>query len=114
MRVWDLAPSYLCDKHLRAEHFEMHCIYTIVKKIETTPTDKIGYRNHPEVKRWVGKLPALKRRHDIVAEEMVRRGWNHKSPLEFYPGKLDQFDYVQSVEEQKKILRKKGCSCIRR
>ena len=37
---------------------------------------------HPETLRWVGKLAALFARHDALVEEMDRRGFTHRSPLD--------------------------------
>jgi hypothetical protein len=45
MRVWDIPVKDLCNKHLVAQHYEIHCIYSILTK------DLKGYRNHPEIKR---------------------------------------------------------------
>lgn len=108
MRIWDLDVSVLCKNHLSGEHRELHAIWSVLTK------GKKGYRNHPEVKRWDGKLLALKARHDAQVKEMDRRGWNHKSPLqgELPPGHLlIQTEFLHTVEEQIALLREKGCTC---
>ena len=107
MRIWDIRPNKLCRNHLLAEHRELHAIWVILTK------NKKGYRNHPETKRWQGKLKALYMRHQALANEMKERGYNHKSPLSkrFATGLSLQNEYVDSISKQKKILKNKGCSC---
>ncbi len=74
---------------------------------------KKGYANHPETKRWAGKLKALFRVHEHIVQEMLARGYNHNSPLDktLAKGKSVQTSYVDSIERQIEILREKGCSC---
>lgn len=77
MRVWDYHPRLLCNKHLIAQHNEIHAIHSII----TNGLD--GFSNHPEVKRWVGKLGALYRTHERTTAEMLVRGYNHNSELPY-------------------------------
>ena len=105
MRVWDLPPYFLCDKHLSGEHREIHGIYNIL-----TLGHK-GYSHHPETKRWIGKIDALVRRHDMVVREMVRRGMNHKSPLTPIGDKDTQDKLINTIEEQIIWIGSKGCEC---
>lgn len=107
MRVWDVPPKILCRNHLLGEHRELHAIWTILTQ------GKIGYSHHPETLRWNGKLHALYRRHDLLVAEMIRRGYNHHSVLDkkMASGSKIQTDYVDSYENQIKILKHKRCSC---
>lgn len=107
MRVWDIKPKLLCRKHLLGEHRELHGLYTILAH------DKKGYRQHPETKRWEGKLAALYSRHEQLVKEMERRGYVHASPLEkkFAKGKKIQDAFVHTKKQQLKILREKPCEC---
>lgn len=107
MRVWDVSPTILCRKHLLGEHRELHAIYVILSK------DKKGYRNHPETKRWVGKLAALYLRHEKLVEEMGKRGYVHASPLDkkHAKGKKIQDEFVDSPRTQMKRLKEKPCEC---
>lgn len=107
MRVWDLNPEILCRAHLLGEHREIHAIWSVIAN------DREGYRNHPETLRWVGKLAALRKRHDIVAKEMLARGYNHNTPLDARSstGRKTQNEYVHTPEEQIDILRGKKCGC---
>lgn len=106
MRIWDVPPRCLCRQHLLGEHRELHALWTILQN------NKAGYRNHPETKRWVGKLAALHARHEMLVAEMQRRGYHHKTPLPTPPpDKVKQDEYVHTVAEQKVILREKPCDC---
>lgn len=105
MRIWDIPPSKLCRKHLLGEHRELHAIWSVLTN------GKRGYSNHPETKRWVGKLKALFIRHQQLVKEMKNRGWKHKSDL------IEPFDqsvqdvFVDTPEKQVLILRSKKCEC---
>ena len=107
MRIWDIAPKRLCRNHLLGEHRELHAIWTILNK------NKRGYANHPETKRWKGKLKALYCKHKSLAKEMKRRGFKHESSLDinFASGSCRQIKYVDSVRKQIKILKAKNCKC---
>ena len=107
MRIWDIPASKLCRNHLLGEHRELHAIWSILTK------DKKGYSNHPETLRWKGKLKALYLRHEELVEEIQKRGFNHKSPLDcrLATGSSTQDKFVDSVEDQIKLLKKKKCEC---
>ena len=110
MRIWDIEPRKLCDRHLLGEHSELHGLWNILTQ------GKKGYANHPETRRWRGKLKALYLRHKKLVKEMSVRGFNHKSPLdpELATGKSRQTEYVDTPEEQIIILRAKNCNCFTR
>ncbi len=107
MRIWDVEPSILCRNHLLGEHRELHALWVILSK------GKKGYQNHPETKRWKGKLKALYHRHTQMVIEMKKRGYAHHSDLDeqYAVGKGKQDAFVHTVEEQYIILKKKGCEC---
>ena len=107
MRIWDIQPKKLCRNHLLGEHRELHAIWTVITE------EKHGYSHHPETLRWIGKLNALYNRHEKLVKEMQRRGFNHNSILEkrLAIGGSKQNVFVDSIENQIKILRAKGCNC---
>jgi len=107
MRIWDIPVSCLCRRHLLGEHRELHAVWTILTR------NKRGYRRHPETLRWEGKLKALYRRHLELVEEMAGRGYRHRSPLdpELATGSGIQDIMIDSIEEQHRILCRKGCDC---
>ncbi len=108
MRIWDLPPRILCRQHLLGEHRELHGLWNILT------LGKRGYSRHPETLRWVGKQAALYARHQELVAEMERRGYVHRSPLDrkLATGKRRQSDFVNSVREQRMLLREKGCACL--
>jgi hypothetical protein len=107
VRVWDLPPSCLCRKHLLAQHNEIHGLWTVLTQ------HRIAYANHPETRRWRGRLLALSKRHEETSLEMLARGYNHNSPLDeaLATGDAEQPDYVDTPERQQQLLREKGCEC---
>lgn len=114
MRVWDIPVSCLCNKHLLAQHNEIHAIYSIITN------NKTGFAKHPEVMRWRGHIDALVIKHVYTTEEMIARRMNANSPL----GAILDFNTEwpepwQPVAEQLKILRGKaniihGCDCYKK
>ena len=107
MRIWDLPPECLCRQHLLGEHRELHALWSILTQ------GKPGFANHPETRRWRGKRKALFLRHDQLVAEMQRRGYRHRSPLPaaLATGAAVQTEYVDTPDEQRRLLREKGCGC---
>ena len=107
MRIWDIPPENLCQPHLLGEHRELHAIWVVLTQ------NKKGYTHHPETLRWKSKLHALYDRHSLLVSEMKRRGFDHKSNLDkrLATGSTKQNEFVNSPEEQVKILKNKNCKC---
>jgi hypothetical protein len=107
MRIWDVDPPSLCRSHLLGEHRELHAIWTILTQ------GKRGYANHPEVRRWQGKLAALYERHEAQVTVMTRRGYRHASPLDpsLASGEREQDEQLASTTEQRALLAAKACGC---
>ncbi len=107
MRIWDLDPERLCRQHLLGEHFELHILWSIITE------GRKAYSNHPETRRWRGKLKALFFRHEALVEEMSRRGYRHQTPLPSgqATGLAVQKEYKDTPAEQVQILKSKGCDC---
>jgi hypothetical protein len=82
MRIWDIDPGYLNRQSLLGEHRELHAIFVVL-----TQNGK-GYASHPETRRWKDHLPALGKRHDLLVEEMLFRGYHHRSPLPLIDGEI--------------------------
>jgi len=110
MRVWDIEPKYLCRPHLLGEHRELHAVW----KILTVNNGVGGYAKHPETLRWNGRLKALFSYHDRIVAEMKNRGYKHNTPLDkkLAKGKEKQDKFVNTLEEQKEILKNKKCDCF--
>lgn len=107
MRIWDIEPERLCRSHLLGEHAELHALWSVLTQ------GKRGFSNHPETRRWRGRLKALYARHRELVAEMERRGYRHASPLDagLATGEDRQTEFVDPPEEQLRILRRKGCGC---
>lgn len=112
MRIWDIHPKHLCRKHLLAEHRELHGLWNILTKHKS----KGGYSRHPETLRWVGKKKALYRRHKELAKELLRREYLHHSPLQkrYATGLGGQKIFIDTIREQRQILKQKPCQCLLR
>lgn len=110
MRVWDIHPKHLCRKHLLGEHRELHGLWNILTKHK----GKGGYAHHPETKRWVGKNKALYLRHEKLVQEMTRRGYEHRSPLnmKWATGSGSQRVFIDSIPSQRVLLTAKPCECL--
>jgi Pyrimidine dimer DNA glycosylase len=108
VRIWDLDPGALCDRHLLGEHRELHAIWTILTD------DRRGYARHPETMRWRGRLAALYARHEAEVAEMTRRGFRHASPLDrrLATGAAEQTEQVDAVDAQRARLAAAGCGCL--
>lgn len=111
MRIWDVNVKILCRKHLLGEHRELHGLWNILTKHRGIG----GYSNHPETKRWVGKLNALYNRHEELVEEMKNRGYNHKTDLDkkLINDNNKQDIFINTIDEQIKILKLKPCDCLK-
>lgn len=70
-------PTLLCDKHLLGEHGEIH---------KHLPSFRKGYKISGRFNPFIQiQLNAILSRHDELAQEMIKRGMNHKSPLKDIP-----------------------------
>jgi hypothetical protein len=91
MRMWMIDPKLMCDQHLLGEHGELHkFIPSFHKKY------KVTNRVSPVVQI---ELSSYQERHDELAEEMLSRGMNHKSPLP----KLPDFSYLPDEHYNAKV-----------
>lgn len=90
MRMWMVDPKLLCDKHLIGEHGEIHKHKHIFEK-----KYKITKRISPVVQI---EPESMEIRHNILAEEMLRRGFNHNSPY-IQPN----LDYLNNNERYAKV-----------
>lgn len=72
MRLWMTDPEIMCDKHLMGEHFETHMFYGSIK----LKRKMNGFVDNNKL-----EIKSLKKRHDELAKEMIRRGFKHNSEL---------------------------------
>lgn len=65
-------PRILCRNHLLGEHNEMHAFVGTINKCRKVD----GY-----ICNNLLEPLSITKRHDELAEEMINRGMNHKSPI---------------------------------
>lgn len=98
MRMWDVPPECLCRKHLMGEHLEMHMFVGSINK-------------HINMKGFIEKglveTNKIIERHNILAIEILKRGYNHKSPIEEIKGSFDHKGKV-NTQESLNVL---SCRC---
>ena len=99
MRMWLVDPTTMCVKHLNAEHLEMHMFVGAINKGKSVK----GYIEKEEV-----ELHSIKSRHDVLAAEMKRRGYNHVT-------EMDELNYPRlghiPVEKSDALLRTRCPQC---
>lgn len=74
MRMWNVNPQLLCNKHLLGEHVEMHMFVGTINKGKSIQ----GY-----IQKGLVNPQQINPRHQALAEEMLARGMNHQSDLDF-------------------------------
>ena len=90
MRMWLCDPKIMCQKHLCGEHLEVHMFLGSLKQGKKID----GYLNNN-----LFEPMALWWRHKQLADEMIERGYNHKSEMFGVP------DNVLSLPEEKRDVR---------
>lgn len=83
--MWMVDPRIMCRKHLLGEHVETHMFFGTIKK---GCVSLKGY-----VDNNLLEVSSLRERHDLLAKEMVRRGYRHQTPM----GNCDR-SKVESVQ----------------
>lgn len=93
-RMWMGLPSTMCRCHLLGEHKEIHQLLGQLKK-------KLSIKGY--IINNCIEVSSIKRRHDELVEEMVRRGYNHKSPI---PEQIEiegYYEYLSNEDKNFKI-----------
>ena len=72
MRMWMVDPRILCQKHLCGEHVELHMFLSHIKLKRKVD----GYIDNNLL-----EPRSIYERHCDLQNEMIGRGYNHKSPL---------------------------------
>lgn len=101
MRVWDIHPGYLNSRSLLGEHREVHALFSVILG------NKTGYARHPETLRWRDCLGALAIRHDLLVQEMLLRGYRHRSPGPAVEASPWPAGYIDPPHEQVSLLARK-------
>jgi hypothetical protein len=106
MRMWNIHPKKMCNKHLLGEHVECHMFVGCLNKNKNIQ----GYLD-----KGLVEVHNIKKRHNNLVKEMKARGFNHKSPLPKYKmkkaGKINAkknfIELNKRCKECKKINNKK-------
>ena len=74
-REFKINPKYMCDVHLKGEHYELHVFVGLLK---------LRRQVSEYVKGNMLEISTLKERHDELVRELQTRfkNFNHDSPLE--------------------------------
>lgn len=72
MRMWNVNVEKMCDKHLLGEHVEMHMFVGTIRK---------GNSIKGFIDGGLVEVDNIKKRHDELTAEMLKRGMRHNSPL---------------------------------
>ena len=102
MRMWMIDPTLMCRKHLLGEHVEVHMLAgTIIKG-----NSLAGFF----AKRLLAPQH-MHSRHKALSDEMVKRGYNHNSPM---PAVVTRLRGIVHPEESKAELLKRCPDCSAR
>lgn len=72
MRMWNVDPELLCRQHLLGEHVELHMFVGCITRKKSIA----GY-----IRDGLVEVHHIARRHQLLADEMRKRGYNHQSPI---------------------------------
>lgn len=95
--MWMVNPLLLCRQHLQGQHVECHMFAGSIKK-------RINLQGY--VDNNLLELDALFWYHDQCANELIRRNYNHKSPLITFDFKeyiLDDYILNSKVNKPKAL-----------
>lgn len=109
MRMWKINPKLLCKNHLLGEHYELHKFVGALNKSHNLT----GY-----ITNGLMEIHHIRKRHKLLANEMGRRGMNHKSELSEFvyriKGKVDPDKSIKDLSERCSECRnliKDGAKC---
>lgn len=77
-RMWMLPPPILCRNHLLGEHKEIHQLVGAIRKGRWKVIK--GHARLGQI-----ETRSIAARHEELVQELLRRGYNHHSPLPAYP-----------------------------
>jgi len=101
MRMWMVDPERMCNQHLLGEHNEIHMFIGSLTKKKKLDGFLIKGLLEPN---------SIKSRHEELLKEMIKRGFNHHSPIVDVPDISYLEDLVNvtvnPVESYKELLRR--------
>ncbi len=94
-RMWNLPPEKMCNHHLLGEHKEMH---------QAVGSLNAGKSLKGHIERGQLEVHNIKKRHEELVKEMLRRGFKHKSPLPKF--KSFEAGYIDTGYNRKDLRQK--------
>lgn len=104
MRMWNVNPKLMCRQHLLGEHLEMHMFTGCLRN----RVNLFGY-----IRAGLVEIKNIKKRHDKLVIEMKRRGYNHKTPIKYFPYKTEKTKKID-VKFNIKELKRRCKECRKR
>lgn len=95
MRMWMVDPSKMCRQHLLGEHVELHMFVGSINK---------GTRIQTYIDTNLCEPNSIIDRHSILVKEMLKRGYNHKSPLPLF--EYDDNTKIDVVKSYAELLKR--------
>ena len=88
-------PGLLCRQHLMGEHVELHMLVGSLNKGRSVK----GF-----IRDGLIEVQSVRDRHEQLASEMTRRGYNHQSPLpefnSFVAGSVNVYDNIEELKKR--------------
>ena len=106
--MWMVDPSLMCRQHLLGEHGELH---------KFLPSWKKHYKIDRRIDGNAIEPKSYKRRHEQLVKEMIKRNYNHNSPLiqpnfDYLP--KNQFSFKIDKKANYELLTERCPECRRR
>ncbi|MFX1537629.1 MAG: pyrimidine dimer DNA glycosylase/endonuclease V [Promethearchaeota archaeon] len=95
--MWGIDPELLCNKHLLGEHVEMQMFVGTLFKGKSIQ----GYIN-----RGLVNPKLITERHNDLADEMIKRGMNHNSKLQFDSSNLSMNHRFSLIKNKQELIRR--------
>ena len=103
--MWNVDPKKMCQQHLLGEHLEMHMFVGSIRR---------GIKMQGYIENGLLDTSLIKERHEQLANELLRRGMQHKSPLMEFKippqGHVDiqanEVELCKRCEECRKLINK--------
>lgn len=106
VRINIISPKELADQHLIAEYDEILMLFGYVKRFPEKKNIPSTYRlGEGHIRFFKDKLLYLKKRHDLLKEEMNKRGFNPTRTINLldYPQELHN-DWTPTEKDEEIII----------
>ena len=97
MRMWNVPPECLCRKHLMGEHQEMHMFDGSINK-------NINMKGF--IENGLLETDKIIKRHEELKEEIIKRGYNHKSPIKEITVLIEKQGFVNTQKSLAELYKR--------